>query len=95
MLRFVFPEPERGRDPPHTLRPLSAGLALTEKPDQAMTGQQTPSSTPAVAGREKVEAKATLPAETKPDYSKEAFVVERSPLMEEEPGKPPPLRLPE
>lgn len=54
------------------LRPLCAELILTEKPDQAMAGQQTPSSTPAVAGSGKV-----APAETKQDYSKEAFVVEQ------------------
>jgi len=57
------------------LRPLSAGLS--EDPGQATTGQQPPASTPPIAGEGKAEAKATPPAETKPDYSKEAFVVEQ------------------
>ncbi len=40
-------------------------------------GQQPPASTATTAGREETEAKATPPTEAKPDYSKEAFVVEQ------------------
>jgi len=54
-----------------SLRPLSARLALEENPDQATTETQPTVHTPTLAGRQQAEADA------KPDYSKEAFVVEQ------------------
>jgi hypothetical protein len=47
------------------------------KPEQATTGQQPSADTPTTAETEKAAAKAAPPTETKPDYSKEAFVVEQ------------------
>jgi tetratricopeptide (TPR) repeat protein len=55
---------------------LSAIPAVTAKPDQSATGQQTAASPPS-GGTEKSQAPATLPTDVESDYSKEPFVVEK------------------